>query len=204
MGEQIRQQQQEAAMLAHDGYRGFTSPGAEAVLDAARLGDDKQFAILEQRRFEQCEALASPENDAIVGTALVVWSARHISVLEKIGRQDYPIATSGRALRGAISSIPAGSHINVFPETPEVYESLKMSNDILAHGWAWSIYCTVPEWIELIQTMCTCGSEITVQEIDESHECGFKRMRSLGIWEAQETMEYGVSIRENGHTDFIA
>jgi hypothetical protein len=80
---------------------------------ADRLGDDKQFAILEQRRFEQCAALPSRENDAIVGTAMVVWSARYVSVLKTVGQQDYPIAASGRALGGAIRCIPAGSHIIV-------------------------------------------------------------------------------------------
>jgi hypothetical protein len=103
-----------------------------------------------------------------------------------------------------ISKIPAGSHINLFPETPEVYDCLKMSNDILAHGWQSNMYCTVPEWIELIQTMYTCGSEIKIQEINGSDECWYKTLRSLGIREAQEALEEWVSTRENGPSDFIA
>jgi hypothetical protein len=79
-----------------------------------------------------------------------------------------------------------------------------MSNDILAHGWESQMYCTVPEGIQLIQTMCTCGSEITIQEIDESDECGYKRVRSLGIREDQEEMEAGVSLRERGYADSTA
>jgi hypothetical protein len=141
--EQIRQQQQKVSMsaaiptwmsIADRLMIGIESPQPlpwDQFEDAARLGDDTQFAILEQRRFEQCEALPSPENDAIVGTAMVVWSAHYISVLKTVEQQDYPIATSGRALRRAIRNISAGSHINVFPETAEVYESLKMSNDVL-------------------------------------------------------------------------
>jgi DUF2075 family protein len=78
-----------------------------------------------------------------------------------------------------------------------------MSQEILAHGWKSNMYCTVPEWVELIQTMCDCGSEIEVTGIDDEH-CDFIRMGSQGIWEAQEAMELGVSVRENGHTDFIA
>jgi hypothetical protein len=63
----------------------------------------------------------------------------------------------------------------VFPGPPEVYDSLKMSNDILAHGWDSNMYCMVPEWIELIQTMCTCGSEIEVRESIRVTNAGTKR-----------------------------
>jgi hypothetical protein len=58
--------------------------------------------------------------------------------------------------------------------------------------------------IQLIQTTCTCGSEITVQEIDESNECLYKMMRPLGIREAQEAMEAGVSLREKEYADSTA
>jgi hypothetical protein len=115
--------------------------------------------------------------------------------------QDFPIAISGMALKWVISYIPAGSHINIFPETAEVYESLRTSHDLLTHGWDSMKYFRVPQWIELIQTMCTCGCDIEVQEIDESNECSYIKMRCPGIREA---MEFGASIRENGHTDFIA
>jgi hypothetical protein len=97
-----------------------------------------------------------------------------------------------------------GSHINVFPETSEVYDALRASNEILAHGWDSNMYCTVLEWVELIQTMCACGSEIEVQGIDESERCEYARMRSQGIRKAQEAIEEGVSVRENLPSDFIA
>jgi hypothetical protein len=80
-----------------------------------------------------------------------------------------------------VSCIPARSHINIFTETPEVYESLRTSHDILADGWDSMKYGRVPQRIELIQTMCMCGCDIEVQEIDESDECSCIKMRSLGI-----------------------
>jgi hypothetical protein len=43
-----------------------------------------------------------------------------------------------------------------------------------------------------------------VQEIDENEECPYLRMRTLVIWEAQEAMEEGVFIRENGCPRFLA
>jgi hypothetical protein len=52
--------------------------------------------------------------------------------------------------------------------------------------------------------MCTCGCETTIQEIDESDECWHKRMRSLGIREAQEAMEAEVSLRAKGYADSTA
>jgi hypothetical protein len=67
-----------------------------------------------------------------------------ISVMKTFGEQDYPIATAGTALRWAINSIPAGSHINLYPETPEIYDALKVSNEILPQGWDTQMYCTVP------------------------------------------------------------
>jgi hypothetical protein len=36
------------------------------------------------------------------------------------------------------------------------------------------------------------------QEIDGNEECPYLKMRSLAIWDAQEAMEEGVSVRENG------
>jgi hypothetical protein len=68
MAEQIRQQQQEKAMLAMipermsaaDQYM-IDIPGMQPVewktfCGVVRLSDDREFAIVEQRRFEQCGA----------------------------------------------------------------------------------------------------------------------------------------------------
>jgi hypothetical protein len=52
--------------------------------------------------------------------------------------------------------------------------------------------------------MCTRGSSITVCEIDQIEECQYLRMRSLAMREAQEAMEEGVSVRENGYPDVLA
>jgi hypothetical protein len=43
-----------------------------------------------------------------------------------------------------------------------------------------------------------------MQELDDSIDCQYLKMRSLAIGEAQEAMETGVSIRDNGHTGFLA
>jgi hypothetical protein len=84
MAGQIRAQQQEAAMevmipdwmskadrhMMHvDGKQPIPW---ELFCDQVRSNDDRVFAIWEQRRFEQCEVVPSPENDAIVGSALAV------------------------------------------------------------------------------------------------------------------------------------
>jgi hypothetical protein len=54
-------------------------------------------------------------------------------------------------------------------------------------------------WVQLIQKICTCGSAIDVQGIDENEGCEYERILSLAIREAQEAMADGVSIRENGY-----
>jgi hypothetical protein len=71
-------------------------------------------------------------------------------------------------------------------------------------GWESQMYCSVPQWIRLVQTMVTSSSNVTVQELDERVDCQYLKMRSMAIMEAQEAMEIGVSIRENGPTDFLA
>jgi hypothetical protein len=45
---------------------------------------------------------------------------------------------------------------------------------------------------------------MTVQELDESFDCQYLKMRSLAIREAQKAMEIGVSVREMGPTDLLA
>jgi hypothetical protein len=51
--------------------------------------------------------------------------------------------------------------------------------------------------------MITGSSNVTVQELDESFDCQYLKMRSLAIGEAQKAMEIGESVRENGPADFL-
>jgi hypothetical protein len=44
----------------------------------------------------------------------------------------------------------------------------------------------------------------SVTELDDSVDCQYLKMRTLGIAEAQEAMETGVFIRENGYADSVA
>jgi hypothetical protein len=101
-------------------------------------------------------------------------------------------------LEWVIKNLPASSNINLFPETPEVYKALKMSNDILAQRLDTQMYCSVPQWLPLIDTMCECGSSVTVQETYHGLDSTCLKMSSLAIRETQEAMEDGVSIREYG------
>jgi hypothetical protein len=123
------------------------------VCDAANLGDDRVFAVLEQRRYEECEAVPSPENDAVVGSAFFVWSDHYIWVQKSFWKQNYPIAVSGTAVESVVRNLPKGSKIFLMLETLEVYESLKATNDIIQHYWERHVYGLVPGWIRLIQTM---------------------------------------------------
>jgi hypothetical protein len=75
-----------------------------------------------------------------------------------------------------------------------------MTRDILDQEWDGPRYCSVPEWIILIQTMMTDDKNVTVQEHDDGIDCQYLNMRSLAIWEAQKAMKTGVSIRKNNNT----
>jgi hypothetical protein len=44
-------------------------------------------------------------------------------------------------------------------------------------------------------------NSVTVTKLDDGVDCQYLKMRTLGIVEAQEAMETGVSIRENGYQD---
>jgi hypothetical protein len=67
--------------------------------DVVRACDDRQFAILKQRRFEQCAAIPSAENDAIVGSALVVWSEHYLAVMKSAGKQSQCNHDYGNSVR---------------------------------------------------------------------------------------------------------
>jgi hypothetical protein len=179
-------------------FEGITPFPWEQSMEVARLGYDKVFGILEQRRVEECAVPPSPDNDVIIGVALVVWCAHHVSVLKMFGQQDYPIAVTARALKVATGCIQQGSTTKIIPETHEVYEVMRMSNDILAHGWDSNMYCTVPERVEFIRSIEHRGKAVEVHGIDEEH-CEFTRLRSQGRSEAQEAMELAVSVREGGY-----
>jgi hypothetical protein len=73
-------------------FEGITPLPWEQFMELARLGEDKLFAILEQGRVEQCAVPPSPDNDVIIGVALVAWCADYVSVLKMYGQQDHPIA----------------------------------------------------------------------------------------------------------------
>jgi hypothetical protein len=52
--------------------------------------------------------------------------------------------------------------------------------------------------------MLTGDNSVTVTELDDSVDCQYLKMRTLGIVEAQEAMETGVFIWELGHPDSMA
>jgi hypothetical protein len=64
-------------------------------------------------------------------------------------------------------------------------------------------FMTMPQWQELSDVWQ--GKEVSgsYRMADDDPDCGFFRMRSIVIWEAQEWMERGVSERDNSPT-FLA
>jgi hypothetical protein len=53
-------------------------------------------------------------------------------------------------------------------------------------------------------TLLTGDNSVAVTELDDSADCQYLKKRTLGVVEAQEAMETGVSIRENGYPDSMA
>jgi hypothetical protein len=54
------------------------------------------------------------------------------------------------------------------------------------------------EWLEMRLV------EMVVQALDEGMDSEWLEMRSVAVVEAQEAMTSGVSVRDNGPTDFLA
>jgi hypothetical protein len=96
MAEQIQQQEQEKAMRAMipdrmsvAGQHMMDIPGMRPVEwkyfgDVGRLRGDRVFAIVEQRCIKQCGSTPSPENEVVLGSALVVWSDHYETIFEGI------------------------------------------------------------------------------------------------------------------------
>jgi hypothetical protein len=72
-----------------------------------------EFRIMEQRRFEECSVAPGPDNDVMVGSALVVWSPSLISVYKSSAYENCPIATSARALDHLFDVLPAHATIQL-------------------------------------------------------------------------------------------
>jgi hypothetical protein len=89
------------------------------------------------------------------------------------------------------------------PETQEVYDAVKMTSDILEQRWDGRTYCSIPQWQRLIQTPLSCGAEMEVRVPEDDMDSEWLKLRSLGIVEAQEAMEHGVAIRDEGPTGFL-
>jgi hypothetical protein len=148
--------------------------------DAAR--GEKEFTIIEQRRFEECSVVPSPENDVIVGSALVVWSPSCISVLKSHGKEDYPIAVAGGALEHVFRNVPTQSHILLMPETLEVLEALKTTNDMTSDNMC---LLSSPQMGFFITSSCgtPCRQIGMVKRIAAPHNGNgsLRRLRPAGI-----------------------
>jgi hypothetical protein len=145
IAEQIRMQQQEVVeitmapdwMTTADGHTlridGKKPLPWEYFCDHVTLIDDRVFGAFEQRRFEQCEEIPSPENDVVVGSWLIVWSEHHIGALRSRGKQYYPIAVSGTAIEHVLWNLLALSRVMIMPDTQEVHDALQPSSDVMEH-----------------------------------------------------------------------
>jgi hypothetical protein len=76
-----------------------------------------EFKAIELRRFEECSVVPGPDNDVIVGVALVVRSASLIAVYKRAHHSSFAIAHTGRALDQLLDTLPKQAYLELIVET---------------------------------------------------------------------------------------
>jgi hypothetical protein len=81
-------------------------------------------------------------------------------------------------------ALPKGAYLDLIVETPEVHDAIKGCADLLLHGWGQKVYCTVSEWINLMEVWKQKCTQTTVREFEEhGQDSDCIKMRSLAVFE---------------------
>jgi hypothetical protein len=92
--------------------------------DMAYHRDEHEFKLIENRCFEDSSVHPRPDNDVVVGVALVIWSTTLGAVFEHAGHSTFPIAHTGAMLEKMLDALPKQSSLELVIETAEVKNAL--------------------------------------------------------------------------------
>jgi hypothetical protein len=123
--------------------------------------------------------------------------------LKVAGKEDLPIAHSGFVLGTLFTALPARSDVIILLECDDVCAALKECQDMERKQLDPAVYVNSPQWREMLMEWRRKDVRGLYRTVDDELDRNFFRMRSIAIWDALETMEHGVSERDNPST-FLA
>jgi hypothetical protein len=85
---------------------------------------------IEQKRYEECSVAPGPRNDVMVGEILGVWTDSLIAVLKTVGKENWPIAHSARALNGLFRTVPKYAEMRILSESNDALAALLECEDM--------------------------------------------------------------------------
>jgi hypothetical protein len=110
---------------------------------------------------------------------------------------DWTQAYEGILLIRLFHAIPFNWQVTIMAESSDVGSALAGCCD---QDW-WEIdpevYTYMPQWQTMIKMVKSKGITMICGPFDENVDANFMKMRIVAIWEAQETMERGISERNN-------
>jgi hypothetical protein len=109
-----------------------------------------EFGIIEQRRFEELSVIPGPDNQVIVGSAIVVWSPSLISAFKSVGRCDYPVVVSAAALDHVFDTLRARPAVAIKMETEEVFQGLQWCLWVFEKKFGIDQKSCAPQWRSLM------------------------------------------------------
>jgi FAD/FMN-containing dehydrogenase len=122
--------------------------------------------------------------------------------LKIAGKEDWPVAHTGLTLVTLFKAIPFKAEVGLLTELKEALLSLNASLEQETKGQDATTFAQMPQWIKMlrIRKAKVIGGEF--REFDEELDALFWRMRSIDIRQAEETMQRGVSERDNPSNGF--
>jgi hypothetical protein len=101
-------------------------------------------------------------------------------------------------------SLPKHANLKPIVETEEVHYALKGCGDIIRYRQQANVMISTPAWQRFMGTWKSQGTAGQIREFDEEGlDADCIKMRMLGLWEADEAMNSGVSERDQP-TTFLA
>jgi hypothetical protein len=161
---------------------------------------ETRVAVVEQKCYEECTAAPAPDADVIVAAVLVVWTDTLITTLKMVRKEDWPVAHSAYAW---FKTMPDRSEVTILLESDDVAAALVECERMEQQHLDMIKHANSPQWKESLLAWKNKRIQGSYRKFVEVLDADFIKMRMVAIWDAQETMECGVSERDDA-SNFLA
>jgi hypothetical protein len=185
------------------GIEGKRAISWEQFKDLIADSGEMSYGAVEQKRYEKCTVPPCPDNAVIVASVLAIWRDSLIPTLKVVRKGDWPIALFGYAMSGFFKAIPFRSQVTVLVESSDILSAVVLCSGMEAMGQEPHEYTTMPQSLEMAKMRKNKGLVVHCRAFDGDLDAPIVTMRMIAIRQAQETMERGVSERDNPFT-FLA